>query len=136
MSQFLAGLPASDVSGGNVRQGWYAIDDWNTIPRDGNEDFLSNPEGGIGRLPIDATISGQMLGMAGDSRISTFTVWFGYHDIGFDTNGDGFTATSSTQEASVRSINLGASIPESGPALLLSAAAGAALLRRRRRRQM
>ncbi len=133
MSQFLAGQPAADATGGNVQRGWYAIDDWNSLVRDGEEDFISNPEAGIGRLPIDQTVTGAMMGYGEDEMITKFTVWFGYYDVGFDTNGDGFTSTNSNQEASVRTLSLGGSVPEPGPSIMAFAAAiGFALQRRRR----
>jgi hypothetical protein len=73
-----------------------------------------------------------MLGLADHENVRCFTVWFGYNDVGFDTNGDGFTATNSNQEASLRQIQLGATIPEPGTAAMLVGILLPAILWRRR----
>jgi hypothetical protein len=132
MSQYLSGASATAApSGGTVQRGWYAIDDWNARVKDGAEDVLTNPEAGGGRLAIDQSVTGGMLGLTDFETVRTFTVWFGYHDIGFDTDGDGFTATNSNQEASLRQISLGSSVPEPTSAVLLAGALAMALRRRR-----
>jgi hypothetical protein len=132
ISQFLAGQAQSaDPSGGLVAPGWWAIDDFNTgVP---NGDELTGVTAGNGRIDDDQTLTGAALGLA-DSQVTSFTVWFGLHDVAFDTNGDGFTQTFASPQASFNGLSFGttlASVPEPTSAGLLVMTA-AFLLRRKR----
>ena len=132
ISQFLAGEPAStDASGGVVTNGWWAIDDFNTQVPNGDESFGVN--GGDGRIDDNQTITGGQLGFAGQP-VTSFTVWFGLHDVAFDTNGDGFSLTEASPAASFTGLSFGTnlvSIPEPSSYLIFSLALGA-LVRRKR----
>lgn len=137
ISQFLSGQGSGGVSGGLVQPGWYAIDDFNVSLIDGPEDRNGNPAAGSGAIEDDQTVTGLDLGLDNFEQVTGVTVWFGYYDVGFDTDGDGFTASQSEPEASiVDRIEVGFNVPEPLPeptgASLLAIAGAFGLLRRRR----
>ncbi len=76
------------------------------------------------------------LGLDPDAPVTDFTVWLGYMDVGFDSNGDGFSSTSATQRAMISFINIGATdftpVPEPS-VTLLGGLLGLGLIARRRR---
>ncbi len=134
MSRFLTGAPGS-TQGGLVQQGWFAAEDFTGINYDGPEDNATNPESGTGSYNGNLTVSGSTLGLDPHSRLNTFTVWFGYNDVGFDSNGDGFTSTDGNNIGRITRIDLGASlvtpVPEPGTGMLCLVAGMLALRRRR-----
>ena len=137
ISQFLAGTPGTPISGGLVQPGWYSIDDFNAVVYDGPEEFLDNPFPGDGLIDDNQTITGAMLGLDPKAPLTAITIWFGYHDVAFDTNGDGFTASDTNIYERVSSLTLGSSVPANvvpEPALpsLLGGLIGGLALRRRR----
>lgn len=137
ISQFLAGQEGQKPSGGLVAPGWYANDDFHVNFTDGPESNFSNPGAGSPSKPDTLSISGEMLGIADEFQIVTeFTVWLGYIDVGFDSNGDGFTATGSTQRGMISYLNIGASeptpVPEPSVSLLAGLLGLACIVRRRR----
>lgn len=135
MSQFLSGAPAAPVSGGLVQRGWYAVDDFNAWVFDGPEAEWDNPYAEQGTLDDNPLITGAALGLAPGEHISGFTVWVGMNDVGFDTNGDGFTSTDGNPFVSVAGLRLGCSefgaIPE--PSVTALALLVAGILNRRKR---
>ena len=136
MSQFLSGATGPASAGGLVRAGWFAADDFTGINFDGPEDQTLNPESGSGFYNGNLTITGSSLGLAPGTRMETFTVWFGYNDVGLDSDGDGYTSSDGNNIGRITRIDLGAStllaVPEPGtPALAIASAL--ALLGRRRR---
>lgn len=139
ITQFLSGAPGSPVSGGLVQTGWYGIDDFNAVVVDGPEDFLHNPFPGDGAIDDNQTITGHSLGLAPESALSSITIWFGYHDVGFDSDGDGFTATDTNIYERIAGMTLGSqnpvAVPEASPAVL-GFLTGAALLKRRKRERI
>jgi hypothetical protein len=132
ISQYLSGAPAqSGPSGGLVSNGWWAIDDFNTRIPNGAEEL--GVSGGDGRIDDNQTVTGGMLGLAGQP-MSSFTVWLGLHEVAFDTDGDGFTPTEASPQATFAGMSFGANlnvIPEPGAGLLVLAAAGIFLRRKR-----
>ena len=132
ISQFLAGEPSStSPSGGAVANSWWAIDDFNTQVPNGDESF--GVTGGDGRIDDNQTITGGQLGFAGQP-LTSFTVWFGVHDVAFDTNGDGFSLTEASPAASFTGMTFGtnlAAIPEPSGAVLLLLGLGISLRRKR-----
>lgn len=137
ISQFLSGAAGSPVSGGLVQPGWFAIDDFNARIFDGPEAEWDNPWAEEGSAGGNHLITGTALGLAPEVDASVFTVWIGYHDIAFDSNGDGFTATDGNPFVSLASISIGSSIPaatapEPSGALFLMILGAAGLLQRRR----
>ena len=132
ISQYLAGAPVSPwPSGGEVASGWWAIDDFNTRVANGAESF--GVYGGEGRIDDNQTVTGANLGLTGQP-FSTLTVWFGLHDVAFDTDGDGFTLTEAAPQASITGLTFGgnlAAIPEAGTSMFLLSLAAIGLRRRR-----
>jgi hypothetical protein len=132
ISQYLAGAAASPTaSGGAVANGWWSIDDFNAQVPNGDESF--GVTGGDGRIDDNQTVTGNDLGLTGQP-LSSFTVWFGLHDVAFDTNGDGFTLTEGTPSASFNGFSFGttlATVPEPSVCILMLGT-GALMLRRRR----
>jgi hypothetical protein len=124
ISQFLRGAPGSAVSGGLVQPGWYSIDDFNAGVFDGPEQYLDNPLPGDGSIDDNQTITGASLGLDPETPLSAITIWFGYHDVGFDSDGDGFTATDNNIYERVAGLTLGSfettiPVPEPGAISLL-----------------
>ena len=109
LSQFLTGAPGQTVSGGNVAPGWYALDDFNSLVLDGPESLNVNPGSGSSTLPSNQTIRAGELGMAGGENLTHFTVWMGFYDVGFDTNGDGFTTSRARQSGVISELSFGSS---------------------------
>ena len=137
ISQYLSASPGSGVSGGLVQPGWFALDDFNARIFDGPEELAANPLASDGSLEDNVTISGTRLGLPAEEHIQRFTVWMGYHDVAFDSDGDGFTATGGNPFVSVSQLSLGctpvlAVIPEPGVGGIAVLLAGAGLIRRRR----
>ncbi len=132
ISQYLAGAPASpQPSGGLVANGWWAIDDFNTGIPNGAEGF--GVYGGDGRLDDNQIVTGASLGLTGQP-LTSFTVWLGLHDVAFDTDGDGFTLTDATPQASFVGMTFGSSlltVPEPAGIALLVAASGLWFRRKR-----
>jgi len=125
ISQFLSGAPDNAVSGGLVQPGWYSIDDFNAVVLDAPEDFLNNPLPGDGSIDDNQTITGDSLGLDPRTPLTAITIWFGYHDVGFDSDGDGFTATDTNIFERVAGLTLGSEgtlspAPEPGPITLLA----------------
>ena len=131
ISQFLAGEPAGAAKP-DVKNGWYAMDQANVNVLDGPETAFTNPGSGTGDA-LDHTITGSDLGLNPEDKVTKFTVWFGYYDVGFDTNGDGFTLTNSNQDAWITRINLGSgTVPEPSGSMFLGLTVLALLGNRRR----
>ena len=138
LSQFLTGAAGGSPSGGEVAPGWFALDDFNAVVLDGEELLNVNPGTGTSSLVPNQTIEGSDLGLAGGAGISSFTVWMGYYDVGFDTDGDGFTATRGLQQGAISELTLGNSsdfiaVPE--PSLVWMVFGGAVLAFGRRTRK-
>jgi hypothetical protein len=133
ISQFLSGTPGGPANN-IVRAGWYAQDDFNVDILNGPEDDLSNPDGSLDKRELFVT--NENLGMADGTGVSKITVWLGYQDVAFDTNGNGTTQTSSTQEQVFSNITIGSKwvtpVPEPGAALCGLMGAVTLMLRRRR----
>ena len=120
-----------------MQPGWYAIDDYNTLVLDGPEGEWTNPLGGTGAGGRSQVITGSDLGLSPESSIDSFTVWFGYFDVGFHTDGDGYTATEGSPLGTLTSLTVGctpaiASAPEPAVSLCLALAAAVGIGRRRR----
>lgn len=138
ISQFLSGKAGTGVSGGLVQKGWYGIDDFNAVVRDGPEDLLNNPWPGDGAINDNQTITGSSLGLDPSAKMTAITIWFGYHDVAFDSDGDGFTSTDSNLYERVSSLTLGGPltvVPETSSSLL-GIVGLAALQMRRKRKQV
>lgn len=136
ITQFLSDTTGSPVSGGLVQAGWYGIDDFNAVVVDGPEDFLHNPFPGDGSIDDNQTITGQSLGLLPGSPLTAITVWFGYHDVAFDSDGDGFTSTDTNIYERVAGLTLGTQTPSAVPetsSFLLALGALAALQMGRKR---
>ena len=136
ISQFLSGKTGAQTSGGPVQPGWFANDDYHVDFTDGPETSFTNPAAGSPVFHDTLSISGADLGMKDLDPVTTFTVWLGYTDVGFDTNGDGFTSTGSTQRGMISSVRVGVSelvgVPEVSPGLLALVTGLTWTMRRRR----
>jgi hypothetical protein len=136
ISQFLAGTPGTAISGGLVQPGWYSIDDFNAIVFDAPEAYLDNPFPGDGAIDDNQNLTGTALGLNPNAPITSITVWFGGHDVAFDSDGDGFTTTETNIYERIAALTLGTSsaspVPEPGFTTLLILAIGCMLLSRRR----
>ena len=139
ISQFLAGQESKTPSGGQVQPGWYANDDFHVDFNDGPEASYTNPTAGFPdpSKPDTLTVRGvEDLGLDPDAPVTDFTVWLGYMDVGFDSNGDGFSSTGATQRAMISFINIGATdfspVPEPSTAMFAGLLSVAWLARRRR----
>lgn len=136
ISQFLSGGPAQAVSGGLVQPGWYTIDDFNARIYDAPEDSIENPVAGDGAIDDNQTVTGLTLGSVEGDQFDSVTLWFGFHDVALDSDGDGFTATNTNIYEALTQITIGASVPsavpEPGKAALIALGAGLFLVRRRR----
>jgi hypothetical protein len=135
MSQFLSGASAAPVSGGLVQRGWYAVDDFNAWVFDGPEAEWDNPYAEQGTLDDNPLITGTALGLAPGEHITGFTLWIGMHDVGFDSDGDGFTATDGNPFVSLAGLTLGCAEPEAVPepsAAALALLVFGGLIRRKR----
>ena len=135
VSQFLTGAAAAPVSGGMVQPGWYAVDDFNAWLFDGPESDWDNPYAEAGTLDGNPVITGAALGLAPGTRITAFTVWVGVHDVGLDSNGDGFTSTDGNPFVTVAQLSIGSSaaaVPEPSGFGLLAGLAAFRLMRRKR----
>ena len=139
ISQFLAGQESQTPAGGQVGPGWYANDDFHVDFEDGPEAAYTNPTAGFSdpTRPDTLTVRGvEELGLDPDAPVTEFTVWLGYMDVGFDSNGDGFSSTGATQRSMISFINIGATdftpVPEPS-VTMLSSLLGLGLLARRRR---
>ena len=80
-------------------------------------------------------ITGAALGLAPGTRITAFTVWVGVHDVGLDSNGDGFTSTDGNPFVTVAQLSIGSSaaaVPEPSGFGLLAGLAAFRLMRRKR----
>ena len=138
ISQFLAGQPGQSPAGGLVDVGWYANDDFHVNFTDGPEATFTNPTAGSPDKPDTLSITGADLGLVDEFQIITdFTVWLGYIDVGFDSNGDGFTSTGSTQRGMISSVTIGASepppVPEPSTSIFAALVGMSWVLRRKRR---
>lgn len=139
MSQFLAGLPSSAPSGGVVAPGWFVNDDFNVKFTDGAEAPFVNPTAGFPDNSKPDTLSvGAVneLGMDPEGGFTDVTIWMGFSDVGFDTNGDGFTSTGASMRGMISFIDIGATrfdpLPEPGTASLAALVGMVMFLRRRR----
>lgn len=134
ISQHLAGQSAGPAAE-NVNPGWFAADKHNVRIKDGPEAFDS-PASGTGWTQNVFDVTHQNLGVSEDTKVNSFTVWMGYHDVAFDTNSDGVTRTGpNSQIGQISGITLGASaglIPEPSSSLL-ALITGLGLFARRRR---
>ena len=137
MSQFLQGNGSSKPVNGLVQNGWWSADGFNVNVSAAEEAAPNNPKPAGGSFGGSGTVTGMSLGLGSDQEVSRFTVWFGFHDVGFDTNGDGFTQTETDQVGAVTSLRVGSTL--SGPLPVPEPAAAAIvplalvfLLRRRR----
>jgi hypothetical protein len=135
MSQFLSGRGGGSPSGGLVAPGWYAIDDFNATFLDGPEDIVTNPFPGDGFFDDNVELTGPMLGLGPTDEVSALTFWFGYNDIAFDSNGNGFTTTDTNIYELLGSLSLGyqsaTAVPEPASALAAIALMGFGLRRSR-----
>jgi hypothetical protein len=136
ISQHLAGQAAGPASE-NVEIGWYAADMHSARVNDGPEDF-DNPSGGTGFAQNVFDVNAQKLGVDPETKVTSFTVWMGYFDVAFDTNGNGTTRTGpNSQIGQISSVKLGATdftpaVPEPSGALCAILALFGSLIRRRR----
>ena len=138
LSQFLKGTPGGVASGGVVSPGWFAMDDFNAVVLDGEESLNVNPGAGDTSLPSNQSIIGSDLGLAGGQGLDSFTVWMGYYDVGFDTDGDGFTTTRGIQQGVISELSFGSSsdfivVPEPSIAWILLGGGLFAISRRSRK---
>lgn len=139
ISQFLAGQAGQSPGGGAVAPGWFANDDFHVNFQDGPEANFTNPTPGSPdpSKPDTLSVRGvEDLGLDELANVTSFTVWLGYHDVGFDSNLDGFTSTGSTQRGMISFVNIGVSepvaVPEPATNLLLAGMSLVVLTRRRR----
>lgn len=123
MSAFLAGQSRTTAVDGMVEPGWWAADGFNVAVTSGRE-AGRNPAPAANALNRSYTVTGAALGLAASELVEKVTVWFGFNDVAFDTNGDGFTRTAGDHTARLVSLTLGASaptiIPEPDLATLIS----------------
>jgi len=124
MSSFLAGDTRTTATNGPVQPGWWAADGFNVAVHGGRE-ANGNPKPAADALNRSFTVTGGALGLAASTLVDKVTVWFGFNDVAFDTNGDGFTRTAGDHTARLVSLSLGASsapvlVPEPDAAALLS----------------
>jgi hypothetical protein len=137
ITQFLAGLPGNPDSEGMVDVGWYAMDQFNVKVKDGAEGSL-NPSNGTGNILNVFNVSGADLGLADDEKVTRLTIWKGYYDVAFDTNGDGFTRTGPNNQIGqvsglrIGSTDFGPPVPEPSAAVLAGLMGFGLFLRRRR----
>jgi hypothetical protein len=110
MSAFLAGQSRTTAVDGMVQPGWWAADGFNVAVTAGRE-AGRNPAPAGNALNRSYTVTGAALGLGASELVEKLTVWFGFNDVGFDTNGDGFTRTSGDHTARLVSLTLGASTP-------------------------
>lgn len=110
MSEFLTGTSRPTADSGTVQPGWWAADGFNVAVHAGPEGRL-NPKPTADAANRAFTVTGAALGLAASTLVDTVTVWFGFNDVGFDTNGDGFTRSAGDHTARLASITLGASTP-------------------------
>jgi hypothetical protein len=139
MSQYLAGQPGASPGGGVVAPGWFANDDFHVNFQDGPEANFTNPTPGSpdSSKPDTLSVRGvEELGLDELANVSSFTVWLGYNDVGFDSNLDGFTSTGSTQRGMISFVNIGVTepggVPEPSTSVLLGLLSLGVLTRRRR----
>lgn len=137
ISQFLSGSATSPVSGGLVQPGWFALDDFNARVFDGPEGEWDNPWADEGSGGGSQIVTGTSLGLAPETDVSVFTLWIGYHDVAFDSDGDGFTATDGNPFVSLASLSIGSTLtashaPEPTAALLFGGLLLCGFLQRRR----
>jgi hypothetical protein len=136
ISQFLAGQPAGPASQ-NVTNGWFAADKHNVGIKDGLEAFDS-PSSGTGWTNNVFDVNAKNLGLDETEKINSITVWMGYNDVAFDTDGNGITRSGpNSQIGQVQSITIGATdftppIPEPSTLTLFGGALLSLLGRRRR----
>jgi hypothetical protein len=135
----MEGSAGAPVGGGMVRENLWGADTHNVTLLNGPEHLFNNPAPGRGLgTPEALTVKGTDYIMRGEDPLTTFTLWFGYMDVGIDVDGNGFTLSNSFQEGGLVGLSLGryssiAVIPEPSIGLTL-AAAGSLLAARRRRR--
>jgi hypothetical protein len=110
MSAFLAGQNRTTATNGAVQPGWWAADGFNVAVTAGRES-ARNPGPAADALNRSFTVTGAALGLAASALVDKVTVWFGFNDVAFDTNGDGFTRTAGDHTARLVSLSLGASTP-------------------------
>ena len=110
MSAFLAGENRTTATAGLVEPGWWAADGFNVAVK-GNVEGPQNPAPSATAAEKSFTVTGAALGLVGTQLVEKVTVWFGFNDVAFDTNGNGFTRTAGNQTQRLASITLGASTP-------------------------
>lgn len=139
ISQFLAGQAGATPAGGAVQPGWFANDDFHVNFHDGPEAGFSNPGAGSPdpTRPDTLSVRGmEELGLDELANVTNFTVWLGYNDVGFDSDGNGFSSTGSTQRGMISFVNIGVSeptpVPEPSVTMAWAMASFAWLWRRRR----
>jgi hypothetical protein len=135
ISQHLAGSAAGPAAF-QVQPGWYAADKHNVVINDARESF-DNPSGGTGWTENVFDVNAELLGIDEQTQITSFTVWMGWHDVAFDTDGDGRTRTgTNSQLGQISGFKIGSSdfspVPEpSSSSMALLALLGVCGRRRR-----
>jgi len=114
MSAFLADENRSTGTLGLVEPGWWAADGFNVAVK-GNVEGPQNPAPAAAAVETTLTVTGTSLGLAASQLVEKVTVWFGFNDVAFDTNGNGTTRTAGNQTQRLVSIGLGASTPSAIP---------------------
>lgn len=109
ISAYLAGENRTTSTNGLVQPGWWAADGFNVAVHAGRES-ARNPAPAANALNRSFTVTGAALGLAASALVDKVTVWFGFNDVGFDTNGDGLTRTAGDHTARLVSLSLGASV--------------------------
>ncbi len=117
---------------------WYRVGDFNAVVFDGPEELLDNPFPGDGEIDDNPALTGTMLGLDPGTPLTAITVWFGYHDVAFDTDGDGVTSSDTNIYERVANLTFGSSnpvahVPEPTLPSLLTLLCGGFLPRRRRK---
>jgi hypothetical protein len=105
ISEFITGTIDTDGSqGGQVRAGLWAIDDFNTIIIEGNED----PTAGNGSVTDDQVLNAATdIGITANENVVSVTYILGLYDVSFDLDADGRTGTNSLPSASIDYFEIG-----------------------------
>ncbi|MEL6945916.1 MAG: hypothetical protein AAFO82_24945, partial [Bacteroidota bacterium] len=113
ISEFITSTTDMDGSpGGLVRNGLWAIDDFNTTILDGPEAATTNPTSGNGSVDDNQTLNAvDDFGLTVGNQIQTITYYFGLSDVAFDTDNNGFTRTNTLPAAGITFFNLGFPTP-------------------------